>query len=332
MDRSRGKYKSEGGRGVSAETNRIIRKSTTGAYGGTDFPIKDAMIAEMMNQKNSNSGSQTERTHSADQSYINIKDYYLNLDSWSKNISESNLSDGLIGYDLFTYFSNIGTLKYSIAIDEELVDSYEIKVHPFIIPEILLPASLFVFKRVYLDIKNISRNCIYYRLGGGSSKYHFEFSIGTPSGGTVELTPIKGRNKIILKHPLYELTKIIVQLKTPMRSIPLPNDVLSNNTLVPTTNPAQITSVSHGLTTGDLVFIQFFESTVSIVNNQMNSTDGLIVTVLDPDNFTVPVDATLILIPITGFIVYIQKNRIMVPMTFRGLTSDTTNFVVPVTS
>ena len=293
----------------------------------TTFPTKDVLINEIKTPKNSNSGSANERVYPADQSYINIKDYYINLDSWSKNIPDSNLAMGTLAYSLFSYFNDYSSLRDKFGLDEELVRVYELKLFQFTIPEVVVPPNLFAFDRVFIEIKNITRNCIYIRNIG---KYHFTCSVGTPSAGTIELTPIKGQDKIILKHPLYSLDTMIIVLKTPTAVIPLPNDVLQINTLVPATNPAQITSTAHGLTTGDIIYIEGFVSGISSVDLPMNSPYGLSVTVLDPNNFTVPVDASAVVTPVTGFIVYIQKNRIMIPFKLRGLTSDTTQFIIPV--
>lgn len=314
---------------LDKKTSDLIRKPISSIDDGSDhgFDTKRAQILMMKHEKNSNSGSQNERTHTADQSWINIKDYYLTLDSWSKSIPDSTPSNGSLSFSLFSYFSNMSDTRDKIALDEELIDVYQIQLSQFVFPEILLPTSLYAFKRMYIDISNITRNCIYVRTAG---KHHFECTIGTPSNGTVEITPIKGRDKIILKHPLYQTDVLNVIFRTPMRTIPLPKDVLSPSTLVAATNPGQIIAPAHGLLNGDLIYCDGFQSNIQSIDNGIKSIDGLAITVIDPNTFSVPVDCTLLLVNTTILYIYIAKNRIMLPLNIRGLTSDTTNFIIPV--
>lgn len=314
---------------VDEKTERLIRKPVSKFDDGSDhgFDTKRALINDINREKNSNSGPQNVRTHTADQSYISVKDYYLTLDNWSKNVPDSNLPNGFLAFNLFSYFSNMSGTRDKIAMDEELVDAYEITLSPFIFPEITEPATLFAFKRVFIEIANISRNCIYLRTAG---KYHFECSVGVASNGTLELTPIKHRNKIIMKHPLYQTDVLNIIFHVPMRTIPLPNDTLTINTLVAGTNPGQIISNNHGLNTGDLIYCDGLQTGISSIDIAINSKDGLIVTFIDPNTFSVPVDCSSLLTNTPIQYIYIAKNRIMLPLHIRGLTSDTTQFIVPV--
>jgi len=148
-----------------------------------------------------------------------------------------------------------------------------------------------------------------------NEKYHFEFDIETVTSTKIFLKPVQ---------PFYNFNKPIARIETISMIFYNPfNEIIFDNMegIFGITNAVSTiftTNIDHNLETGDLVYVLNFNSTDTIVNNEVNNIKGLIITVTGLNTFTIDVDTSL-LIPIEDVTVVYGSKRIFFQMEFTSL-------------
>jgi len=147
--------------------------------------------------------------------------------------------------------------------------------------------------------------------------FHFEFLITQQTFGRFYLEPTNN-GLFTFRKPFARPESITVSFTDPFNEI-LPTDD-SMTAVVSNTNPAVFTTnIPTNLATGDLVYVQLFNSPNPTINTLMNNAQGFIATRLGANTFSVPVDLTSLAGITTGVQVYIASKRLIINIEFTSL-------------
>jgi hypothetical protein len=189
-------------------------------------------------------------------------------------------------------------------------------------------------------------------LGFNDLQYHWECSVEEITDLTVLLVP--RRPTFFFRRPILTMSELRIKFSTVPTSsdfplyppIMIPDYQIGIQANVPGTNPItltllifpsipgfRITSVIGPQTVGPLatpvpVFIRGVATGVPAVDDSVNSDRGVYITAISGDDqFTIAgIDATTILSSSIG-IMFIQKNRIFMPMRFTNVADGPTNYI-----
>lgn len=267
---------------------------------------------------------ENQRIHANSQEHLSISDTYVTFDSWTKSSKIGNS----IYFDIFRDMSSASVLTRATGVDTELKNIFEIEIHTLRIPAVV--ANNYGLAWIHMD-RITNNSIITVNAEQPIVRHHFEMNVDAVTTTHWTISPFPKRERYIFHTSLYDISSIGFTFFTPDRTIPLPEDVLFNTIFTPGSNPAEFTYPNHGLNNGDVVlFRKSFQSGVTAVDMAINNPDGLAVTVVDPNIFTVAVDASAVAVVTSIISTYVVKNRILIPLRFRGQTSDTTTPIVPV--
>jgi hypothetical protein len=147
--------------------------------------------------------------------------------------------------------------------------------------------------------------------------YHFEFIITKREPGRFYLEPTSS-GIFRFRKPFARPETITISFTGPFNQI-IPA-VDSMEATASNTNPTIFTTVfPNTLATGDLVYIQLFNSPNVPINNLVNRLDGYIVTRLGASTFSIPVDLSSLAGPVTGCQVFFGSKRLIIPIEFVSL-------------
>lgn len=171
-------------------------------------------------------------------------------------------------------------------------------------------------------------------------RYHFLFNIenaalnATGSLERVKLVPAFEDNATTyLDRPITTLNKLTISFAAPAERVSFGYDRDTNVTSITAANPAVITtSITHGLSSGDLVYFEDFTTAAPAVDGAiiatMNREEGHIITVTGATTFTVAVNTSSTTTPdVTN--IFFGSRRIFIPLKFRYIGSkkyDDNNF------
>ena len=184
---------------------------------------------------------------------IGFEDWEIYFDSVYKNGAISDPSNGIIGYNLSTLNNN-----------QDLKNIIQIHISPFYFPRITNPRTqldavnypslalvpntpdFFFFRRLFIQVVNLPFGQAVQ--SNGSINYHWEMSVDELNSVAVKLTPLKP--SFFLQRPLQSLSEIQFRFMVPLnfRSVPLLQEILPVQLVLPPTNPArfQVTSTTNG--------------------------------------------------------------------------------------
>lgn len=123
-----------------------------------------------------------------------------------------------------------------------------------------------------------------------NSNFHFEFDMGPITGGRCLLTPA-GESTYVFRLPLAIVDVITLQFRSPFELLTLPSGY-ADMALTPG-NPTILTSAAgetHGIATGDLIYVLNSASGSAAIDRELTSQSGYIVTVVNPTTLTIPVN------------------------------------------
>jgi hypothetical protein len=149
------------------------------------------------------------------------------------------------------------------------------------------------------------------------NSYHWEFNIEQIVNGRARLVPIN--EKFMFRKPVARLETITLQWRTPYELLTLPID---RETIEMTFgNPTQLGVVfplTHNLINGDLVYILNSNCGNATLDAALTQHYGYIVTVIDPQTFSIAIDASAVAgtQPVT---VYYGSKRASVQIDFLSL-------------
>lgn len=287
--------------------------------------IKEYQKREVYSGRRGPSGENV-RIYSNDRSYEHIYDSYVLFDSRLKSDADSNLNRSILGFRLVN-IATTGSNK-AVRVDDFIKNIYELETYYLEIPNVIADnPNLLAYNRIWLTLINLERQSI---MAIDNRHYHFEY-LPEIDGDRIRLIPLDETRKFVLKNPITSFESMRFQISSPGQpSFNLPNDLIRSPTFVTGSNPAQFISTDHGLNTGDAIFIKCFRSNSNQVNNEINTELGHQVTVIDPDTFTIPIDATLATIaPTKEYEIRIPKNTILIRMRIRSVTTEKTNPIQP---
>jgi hypothetical protein len=172
-------------------------------------------------------------------------------------------------------------------------DIVEIEIYPFSIPYMSLADNY--YKKITLSILELSAISVD---AYEDSQFHFMFTCNQ-NGNLLELTPI---NRVFRFYkPVTRLNEFSIRFGAPLNPIIFDKDRLNTLSIDYTTNPGVINfSESHNLITGDLIYINDFETKniaqdLNIIN-EINSKNGHICTRLSNTSISINVDFTQIIV------------------------------------
>lgn len=149
-----------------------------------------------------------------------------------------------------------------------------------------------------------------------NANYHFEFTPtfnGAPPDpdATITLDPMYNDVNV----PAQGITEYMqFTFRSPFTNYNFPPDYFDNAILIAGTNPAQITVVGHTLTKAYTVIFLNPTTPNTTVNAALANPAGLVITIVDENNFTVPVDASTIAVNVPNLYIIIPVNRVIFSM------------------
>jgi hypothetical protein len=149
--------------------------------------------------------------------------------------------------------------------------------------------------------------------------YHFRFRITRRGKDRIYLEPEEA--DYTFSKPVAQLDSVTVSFRNPFAQVTLPAD--SGVYTVTYGNPTLFTLTSgtnNQLNTGDLIYVLNFNSPSQSINDEFNTTDGLIITRISNTQFTVSID-TSSLAPgtLTGINVFYGSKRVFFQIEFTSL-------------
>jgi hypothetical protein len=146
--------------------------------------------------------------------------------------------------------------------------------------------------------------------------YHFEFRITQRDIGRFYLEPECG-GIFKFRKPFARPETITVSFTSPFQQIiPAIDNMFAT---VSNTNPAVFTTAPNQLATGDLVYVQLFNSPDDDLNDIVNRPQGYIITRLSATTFSIPVDLSSLANPEFNVQVYFGSKRLIIPLEFTSL-------------
>lgn len=199
-------------------------------------------------------------------------------------------------------------------------DIVEMEIYPFSIP--YMPAADNYYQKITLSILELSAISID---AYEDSQFHFIFQ-GKINGNLIDLTPINKTFRFF--KPIARINEFSLRFGSPLSPIIFDKDRLYTSSINYASNPGiLIFSESHNLVTGDLVYIENFNTLTPAkdlnIINEINSSQGHICTRINNTSISINVDFTQIALAsqISGLsvLVYFGSKRILLPLKFRYL-------------
>jgi hypothetical protein len=246
------------------------------------------------------------------------RDSNILIDSRYQNISNTNRSRIVFNIVNNTKVKTPGSgVITSIS---NMRDIVEIEIYPFSIPYI--SAADNYYQKITLSILELSAISID---AYEDSQFHFIFQ-GKTNGNLIDLTPINKTFRFF--RPITRINEFSLRFGSPLSSIEFDKDRLYTQSINYATNPGIITfSESHNLVTGDLVYVENFNTLTPAkdlnIIEEINTTQGHICTRINNTSISINVDLTQIAlgsqIPGLSVLVYFGSKRILLPLKFRYL-------------
>jgi len=201
-------------------------------------------------------------------------------------------------YNFDTFNLSYGDVDLSFKLLEDIANIEHIKLDQVILPNI--PG--FEYYDMYLSIEEIKYGYRY-----NNEFYQFNMIAEIPNTyvpvNKVIMKPV--HRKCILERNVDFLSVVTFKFRDDnFQEIPFPKAVIRART-VPATNPIQIIYTDHGLVNGDTIYIK-----------STTLCGTYIVTVIDPNTFTIPYNGTLIT-DVLHPIIQIPKFRIIIRINFQ---------------
>lgn len=148
--------------------------------------------------------------------------------------------------------------------------------------------------------------------------YHFEFDIGPTSGNKVFLTPVN--NTYTFRKPFARLDTLTISFRTPFNQLIFQSDrgiftITYGNPTVFTITSA----TSHGLSTGDLIYVLNSSSGNAAIDSALTLTSGYFVTKISNTQFSIVLDTSTLVGTQTNVQVYYGSQRVFFPIEFTSL-------------
>ena len=200
-----------------------------------------------------------------------------------------------------------------------LEDIVEMEIEPFEIPADNTWPNY--YNRITLFIEEINTQSV---MASEDTRYHWDFETSI-SGNRIKLTPL--RRKMVFIDPYRSLVQTTFVLRVPFQNMPFSKDRMVA-TATPGSNPVIWTTVEpHIISTNDPVYFTDVDTGDIVVNTAINDKDGWPIIKLNSTQFTVAVNFTTVVLPITT-VVYFGSKRIIIPIRFRCLSrGKETNFM-----
>lgn len=175
---------------------------------------------------------------------VGFEEWEIYFDSKFKNDASTDLTKGLMGYNLATINNNqdlkniiemhIGSFKFP------RITNPRVQLDPVNYPSLTLTPNtpdFFFFRRLYVQVVNMPFGQAVQ--GNGSVNYHWEMDVDDLNSVAVHLTPLKP--SFFLQRPLQSLSEIQFRFMVPLdfRPVPLMQDSLPIQMVLPPTNPAR---------------------------------------------------------------------------------------------
>jgi hypothetical protein len=147
------------------------------------------------------------------------------------------------------------------------------------------------------------------------NNYHFEFQVTTLPSGKLRLTPKEPL--YIFRQPIISVDHITMIFFSPFSVVQWCND--SGIFTITYGNPTLFTStVPHGLSTGDIIYVGKYSPATSI-DEQIYNLDGHIITKIDNFNFTILLDSSSMPGSVSDIQVYFGSKRFFTQIEFISL-------------
>lgn len=246
------------------------------------------------------------------------RDSNILIDSRYQNIANSNRSR-----IVFTIVNNTKVKTPGsgvITSISNMRDIVEIEIYPFSIP--YMSAADNYYQKITLSILELSAISID---AYEDSQFHFIFQ-GKINGNLIDLTPIN--NTFRFYKPITRINEFSLRFGSPLSPIEFDKDRLYTQSINYATNPGIITfSEAHNLVTGDLVYIEHFDTLTPAqdlnIIEEINNSQGHICTRINNTSISINVDLTQIAlasqIPGLSVLVYFGSKRILLPLKFKYL-------------
>lgn len=234
--------------------------------------------------------------------------------------SRYRIPNHLPGYEYKWYVHSAGVpgSNGDIRLLDTLKEIIQMEVYPFWIPVGDINEGYYGKIRMLVNEFSPQSTPFYQFLEDGSTysnAYHFQFSITQRESGRFYLTP---------DNPVYRFRKpfarpetITISFTDPFQQVLLePDNMLA---VVSNTNPAVFTTLPNDVATGDLVYVQNFNSINPTLNNAVNRKSGYIATRLSSTTFSIPVDLSTLPGPVSNVFVYFGSKRLIIPIEFTSL-------------
>jgi hypothetical protein len=180
---------------------------------------------------------------------VGFEDWAIYFDSLYKNAATSDLPNGILGYPLAA-LNNNRDLKNII---EMTIGSFyfprvtnpRVQLDAVNYPSLVLTPSApdyFFFRRVFMQVVNLPYGQAVQ--GNNSVQYQWEFQVDGTNSVAVLLTPLQP--SFFLQRPLQTLSDIQFRFMTApnFRPIPIPNETVQIQLVLPPTNPARFRTLS----------------------------------------------------------------------------------------
>jgi hypothetical protein len=245
---------------------------------------------------------------------VDIKENNILFDTKYRNISVNN------AYNFILQRATVGAIQYNGQIYLESIPQFitQIEIGTFFIP-IVSNNYIDYYGKIYMLFDELASQSINLT---GYRRYHFSFTVEVVDN-RLKLTPEKPKFNF---NPRFNLVEILTfRFLTPDNDFELFTD-RDNLASVSYTNPARIvTSVSHGLTSTDIIYIDRFSSANPSINSTMNSSLGLSITKIDAVTFDLNgIDLTPLGAGSQIITVIFGNKRMLIPFTIRSIDPSKT--------
>ena len=221
---------------------------------------------------------------------INLKNITLQFDTRNRKPTESN-------YSWNVYSSGYNGRRGDLNITgNQLQNIISMRVVSFWLPI----STTNYYKKIRMFIKEFGSQSISVSefLGPNEENYtepyHFEFNVEKIEGNRAFLVP--ERNTFLFTTPMTQTDTFTVIFRSPFENTPVETD---SGVFVVTygATTTLVTTSSHKLSTGDVVYLTGISTGVKFLNNALNTFSGLPVTVLSTTQLSVPVDSSAATVP-----------------------------------
>jgi len=275
-----------------------------------------------------------------------IYDQYFLLDSAYRKPPYDTIEDGLMTFIIDDVNQNPNKETGSVGSNLEQDRIFELSFSPFYVPGTLpnntnpltgAPEgfnSPFFHREITVEIKEFSSQEV---RSPDNRNFHYLFR-GTQTGseidqGIINFVNIYPRIRSTFYKPHYTIQTITICLKSITGgNLGLLSDVYLNPTItLPGTNPMEIIWPNHGFpitAANQVVILKNFQSTDPTVDEAANNESGYVLTVIDANRISIPVDATSLTTQPTIERIIAQNRRIYLKTRFRGIAGFATNYII----